>query len=146
VEEAVPALTRFLEDSLAWGGPVDILAVRQLNALGPRAGDALPLLRHALEKRRAAGNAEFKELEALDHAVQVVSGAYKPPGGPANGRPQPSGINGGRITPGVESGSPAKASPEASGGDVVGWVPGFVWAGLILAAAGLLLLLFKKKR
>lgn len=83
VEEAVPVLIKQLEASAAGGDghgkAVDRDVVRQLKALGPKAAAALPLLRQLLEKRKAEGNADFREIEDLEHAVLVVSGEYKPP-------------------------------------------------------------------
>lgn len=85
VQEAVPVLIKQLEASAAGandngpGKAVDRDVVRQLKALGPEAASALPLLRQLLEKRKAQGNADFREIEDLEHAVLVVSGEYKPP-------------------------------------------------------------------
>lgn len=79
IVEAVPTLIKLLEKLEAEGKPIDRGLVRQIKALGPRAESALPLLRRLAEKRRAAGNADFKELEDLDYAVLVVSGEYKAP-------------------------------------------------------------------
>jgi hypothetical protein len=77
VIEALPILMKILEDSAVNGGPVDRGIVRQIKALGPRAVAALPLLLQLRDKRRAAGDADFRELEDLDYAVLVVSGEYK---------------------------------------------------------------------
>ena len=79
VTEAIPALIKMLEVSVAKGGPINGPAVMQIKALGPQAKNALPLLRRLAEMRRAAGDADFKELEALDFAVQVISAESKAP-------------------------------------------------------------------
>lgn len=77
--EALPVLIQKLAASSDGSGPVDRNIVRQIKALGPQAADALPLLRQLSEKRRAAGNADFRELEDLDHALSVISGQHKAP-------------------------------------------------------------------
>jgi len=132
VHEAVPTLIMMLEDSLAKGGPINGPAVIQLKTLGMNARSAVPLLKKLAESRRAAGDADFKELEALDHAVLVVSVEYK--------APQASGN---QTTPKKEP--EAKPSPTSPSEQPTSSTPWSIVGVLIVAALGLLWLLLKRR-
>lgn len=144
VKEALPVLMKLLEASAADGKPVDRGIVRQIKALGPNAESALPLLRQLAEKRRAAGNADFRELEDLDYAVLVVSGEYKAPQVSGNqSQPTPT-------PPAVQQTTPKKA-PETNpteptpGEEPTSSTPWSIIVVLIVAALGLLWLLLKRR-
>ncbi len=144
VKEAVPVLVKLLEASAADGKPVDRGIVRQIKALGPNAESALPLLRHLAQKRRAAGNADFRELEDLDYAVLVVSGEYKAPQISGN-QPQPA-----PTPPEVQQATPKKShetKPIAPTPSVepTSSTPWSIIVVLIGAAMGLLWLLLKRR-
>ncbi len=145
VIEALPILLKQLESSSDGTTPVDRDVVRQIKALGTNAASALPLLRRLAEKRRAAGDADFKELEDLEHAVLVVSGEYKAPQGfPSQLPPSPQA-----LPPTVQPPAPKKA-PEAKPTSTTSEEPASTtpWAiivVLIVAALGLLWLLLKRR-
>lgn len=144
--EALPILAKQLESSSDGTTPVDRDVVRQIKALGTSAASALPLLRRLAEKRRAAGDADFRELEDLDHAVLVVSGEYKAPQGyPIQPPPPPH-----PTTPTAQASAPMKASeakptvptPSEEQASSTPWA---LVAVIVVAAIGLLWLLLKRR-
>ncbi len=144
VVEALPVLLRRLESFSDGTIEVDRNVVRQIKELGTSAASALPLLRLLAEKRRSAGDADFREIEDLDHAVLVVSGEYKALQVRDNlpqTAPTPSAVQRTvpEVTPEAESVAPARSETPAllaSYGIIV---------VLIVAIGGLLWWLLKRR-
>lgn len=117
----------------------------QLKALGVKAKSAVPLLKKLAESRRAAGDADFKELEALDHAVLVVSGEYKAPQVSGNQpQPAPTPLAVQQTTP--KKASEAKPSVTPPSEEPASSTPWSIIVVLIVAACGLLWLLLKQRK
>lgn len=76
--EAVPGLIQILEKDYNERGRLNS-AVGQLKQLGINAAVALPKLRKILESERLKKDSDFRKVEALEHAVLVISGSYKAP-------------------------------------------------------------------
>jgi hypothetical protein len=71
--EAADALILLVEDHYQLEGKVNRTALKSLKELGPSAVDVLPRLEKLLEMRRADGDADFREIEALEYAIFSVS-------------------------------------------------------------------------
>lgn len=136
--EAVPALIALAEKTYQTEKRIDSV-VKQLKLLGPAAAKALPTLNALLEKRRADGDADFREIEALEHAVLVISGQYKAPGPGASASPtqQP-----GASSPPSASAKPAPpvAAVEAPAVNERGKVWPWLVGAIVLVLAVLLVL------
>jgi hypothetical protein len=77
--ESVPIFIKIIENSYNSSGVIDGEACEQLKHLGIEANEALPLLKKLLEIKKKETGADFREIEALEHAVLVISGSYKAP-------------------------------------------------------------------
>lgn len=99
VTEAIPELMRRIKGTYDREHRIDG-AVFQLKAFGQAANQALPLLRELLEKRKQDGTADFREIEALEHAILTTSGKVQKP----TGLPPPE-------VPPSEAKLPSQASP-----------------------------------
>jgi hypothetical protein len=76
--EAAPGLIQILEKDYNERGRLNS-AVGQLKQLGVNAAVALPTLRRILESERLKKDSDIRKVEALEHAVLVISGSYKAP-------------------------------------------------------------------
>ncbi len=72
VKEAVPVLIKLLEKSYEDPNFKGKSSLRQFRYLGKDAAEALPVLERILEQRKRDGDADFRELEALEYAVAAV--------------------------------------------------------------------------
>lgn len=77
--EAVPSFIKIIENSYNSSGLIDGEACEQLKHLGIESNEALPLLKRLLDIKKNEANADFREIEALEHAVLIISGLYKAP-------------------------------------------------------------------
>ena len=77
--EGVPSFIKIIENSFNSNGLIDSEACEQLKNLGTESDEALPLLKKLLDIKKNETNADFREIEALEHAVLVISGSYKAP-------------------------------------------------------------------
>ena len=73
LSEAVPYLIDSLKRKYEEDGVIDRTAAKQLKELGSLAEDALPILNELFEKRKADGNADFREIEALEYAISEIN-------------------------------------------------------------------------
>ena len=71
--EAADALILLVEDRYQKTGKVNRTALKSLKELGASAVDVLPRLEKLLEMRLADGDADFREIEALEYAIFSVS-------------------------------------------------------------------------
>jgi hypothetical protein len=74
--EAVPGLIQILQKDYNERGRLNS-AVGQLKQLGINAAVALPTLRKILESERLKNDSDIRKVEALEHAILVISGSYK---------------------------------------------------------------------
>ena len=71
--EAVNPLMDLVEDHYKLKGKANRTALKSLKELGASAVDVLPRLEKLLEMRLADGDADFREIEALEYAILSVS-------------------------------------------------------------------------
>lgn len=71
--EAVLPLMDLIEADYEKGGKANRDALHSLKELGPAAIEVLPRIEALLKKRRADGDADFREIESLEHAVLAIS-------------------------------------------------------------------------
>ena len=72
--EAVPSLMKIVDNAFTRSGKIDTEAVEQLKRLGLEASPSLPLLRRLLAIKKKEARPNFRDVEALEHAVIVISG------------------------------------------------------------------------
>lgn len=78
LHEASEHLIEMVERNYQTKGNVQHGALKSLKELGPAALSVLPRLEALLEERKKDGNADFRELEALEYAIFNISGKIDP--------------------------------------------------------------------
>jgi len=95
--EAVNPLMDLIEFEYSKTGKANRSALKSLRELGPAAIEVLPRIKALYEKRKKDGDADFREIESLEYAIQRISAKPEPrqtsqhkrPRGDSPDRPSP---------------------------------------------------------